>query len=147
MGSLAAVLNVPERARILHQAGLRLVLAAPARATPETLPAEWEAFLAKAPARPRVVFTYVELARDLGKDPDPARGELFRGLARHLAWPRGSIAFVPCLCPSTNRPAPDLFRLCIERLNPDCVACFGAEAVAAARAAADGLSKIGRAHV
>lgn len=137
MGSLAAALNVPECARPFYQAGLRLLFSP--KPPGDCLPLAWESYLAKAPASPRVVWTYAQLAADLGSAPDKSRSELFRTLARMLAWPRGSIAFFPCTCPETGSPRPELLRLGLARLGVSLVVGFGADAADIAQAACAGL--------
>lgn len=67
-----------------------------ALADPSLWPATWQERLAKTPARPRLVWTYPELALDLQGKGSKDRGAFFRTLFRDLNLPQGGThAFWP----------------------------------------------------
>jgi hypothetical protein len=149
MGLLDSLVNVPERLRIWQQAGVRYFYLDPA-AKPEPEPTAdeqpdpaddpahwpplWAQLLHKAPVRPRLVITYLELGFDLTGRSDPRRSSLWRALIRdlHLAG-KGLVAFWPLALPEgeTLVPRPDIFGAGLRRLGPDRLAIFGPEAATA----------------
>ncbi len=147
MGLHDSLLNVPERLRVWQQAGVRYLFVAeepeenvpllrddPLGADPAAWPEPWPGHLAKAPSRPRLVITYVELGLDLTGRADPRRGNLWRTLIRDLGLAgQGGVAFWPVAVPQGEDLifAPAFFRAGLARLSPRLVAVFGDKAAAA----------------
>lgn len=149
MGLLDSLVNVPERLRVWQQAGVRYFYLDPAAvpepaqpsdkqpeppADPAAWPSPWPELLAKAPARPRLLITYLDLGFDLTGRSDPRRSSLWRALIGDLRLSgRGLVAFWPLALPQGDVlvPRPDIFLAGVCRLAPDRVAIFGSEAARA----------------
>lgn len=145
MGSPSATLNIPAHLLPWHQAGVRQFLGSrPASGTrsqagPQPTasrlqaawPAPWDRCWSKVPENARIVWTYLDLGRDLCGAGDKARGGLFRSLLGHLNWPKGTTAFWPLCCPDGGcmLTRQDLFWDGIAILDVKHVACFGADAL------------------
>lgn len=145
MGLLDSLVNVPERLRVWQQAGVRYFYLDPEAAPapepevaqdeaeaarqPVVWPEAWQTVLAKAPTRPRLVITYAALGLDLSGRADPRRGPLWRALLRDLGLTAGNlVAFWPLSLPEGGdiTPRPDVFRDGLAKLEPACLAFFGA---------------------
>lgn len=157
MGSPSATLNLPPHLLPWYQAGVRYFLGCKAVAAPEARPsaeavpqavsndpqvcwpAPWDRCWAKTPRTARMVWTYLELGRDLCGKASPDRGHLFRSLLGHLGWPKGTTAFWPLCCPGEGGllTRPDLFWEGCKALGVKHVACFGADALALIEPGAD----------
>lgn len=77
-----------------------------------------------------MVFTYWDLALDLGSSPDPARRDLWKRMLKGLDWPQGTVAFWPvCAVESGAALAkPVLFWRGVAEIGADTVAVFGKRA-------------------
>lgn len=160
MGLHDSLLNVPERLRVWQMAGVQYFYLseprpeateqpAPESAVqdagspapepyaplpdPVSWPKPWPGFLAKAPAHPRLVITYLELGYDLTGQADPRRGALWRRLITALGLSgQNAVAFWPLALPVDGRLVPEL-RLFLSgclRLAPQRIAVFGRDAAA-----------------
>ena len=89
----------------------------------------WSGFLAKAPPRPRTLWTYWELGADFGGAADPERSLLLRRLVGALEWPKGSVGFWPCslLDQGSLSPQVEGFLAGMHRLRPPTLVVFGRE--------------------
>ena len=147
MGLLDSLVNVPERLRVWQLAGVRYFYLDPEAGAgivsdtsdapspeastepdPAAWPQAWQAVLAKAPARPRLVITYDALGLDLSGRSDPRRGGLWRALLRDLGLAgRNLAAFWPLSLPEGDglRPRPDIFLEGLRHLGPEWIAFFG----------------------
>lgn len=150
MGSPSATLNLPPHLLPWHASGLRHVLGCKpvaqasegAENGPEPqaiskrpqvfFPQPWARCWQAVPATARIVWTYLELGRDLCGQPSAERRNLFRTLLAHLNWPKGVTAFWPLCCPDGEGLAtrPELFWQGCAALAVKHVACFGPEALA-----------------
>lgn len=150
MGSPSATLNLPPHLLPWHASGLRHVLGCKAasplpeeavdsdapQAVPKrpqlSLPQPWARCWQAVPATARIIWTYLELGRDLCGQPSAERRNLFRTLLAHLNWPKGVTAFWPLCCPDGEGLAtrPEIFWQGCAALTVKHVACFGAEALA-----------------
>jgi hypothetical protein len=97
-------------------------------------PAPWDTYLQRLNPNARVVFTYFELCRDLGGEPNRERGDIWRRLLTKLAWPKGFSTFWPVSQPRADSPAsqptakPALFWRGASRTNVHTLAVFGKRA-------------------
>lgn len=150
MGSPSATLSLPPHLLPWYASGLRHVLGCkPAsqasqgaengpdpQAVPKrpqlSLPQPWARCWQAVPATARIVWTYLELGRDLCGQPSAERRNLFRALLSHLNWPKGATAFWPLCCPDGEGLAtrPEIFWQGCAALGVKHVACFGPEALA-----------------
>ena len=66
----------------------------------------------------------------MGGQPDAQRRELLKRLQAHLAWPAGTIAFIPMaeLRDQELHARPDLFWQIVQHLGIRTIACFGQRA-------------------
>ncbi len=150
MGLHESILNVPERLRIWHQAGVRHFFLSPRETPPaqtepdcaptgdpgddpSAWPEPWATYFAKAPASPKIVITYAELGLDMSGQGDSRRGGIWRKLIAALGLSgRHAVAFWPMALPESGVSAPNesMFLAGLKRLNPDVLAVFGAKAAA-----------------
>jgi hypothetical protein len=105
----------------------------PALAVPDPAfwPPPWPRLLEKAPRRPRLVLTYLQLGQDLLGQGDQRRGGLWRALIRDLGWTgQSKVAFWPIALPEGDRIAAqaDRFLQGLAVLAPAMVAFFGVAA-------------------
>lgn len=84
------------------------------------------------PKTARIVWTYFDLGLDMGGRPDAQRRELLKRLQAYLAWPSGTIAFVPMseLAIQSDElvARPDMFWQIVHGLDIRTIACFGQRA-------------------
>lgn len=150
MGLLESVINVPQELRVWQLSGIRYLYldgsaTVPENATPKasspapeptdpaSWPTPWPTFWSKAPARPDLVLTYLDLGLDLLGQGDRRRSLLWRNLIQDLGWSgQNRIAFWPMAVPEDGRPMVNsaIFLQGIQLLAPRCVAFFGTDAVA-----------------
>lgn len=136
---------------VLHQAGIRHLLAAPV--APECVdppkachpagsagqaPAgravsssvldqqPWAGFLAKIAQGAQSVWTYEGLGQDLTGQPSPERRRTLGRLLSAVRLPKGFVGFFPYCLPSGNALAQhqDIFLEALSRLNPSSVVLF-----------------------
>jgi len=96
----------------------------------ESWPAPWGTYLQRVHKTAEVVFSYWELAQDLGDAPDPDRRDLWRRLLAGLAWPAGTVAFWPVCAPESGTllAKPALFWRGVVESGVQTVAVFGRRA-------------------
>jgi hypothetical protein len=80
-----------------------------------------------------MVWTYRELCFDLGQQPNPQRGEMWRRIIAQLNWPSGTTTFWPMSEPDVDtpggvRPRPDMFQRGADLIRPQYVVVFGLDA-------------------
>ncbi len=118
MGLDLRELTIPLRSLSLYQAGVRHLLdfpkqrvhpppssdsahkSAEGKPSPQlgesnSFPTPWADLWVKLHPPYAMVWTYWQLAEDLGGRPDAQRRQLFRTILSKLGWPRGSVAFWP----------------------------------------------------
>jgi len=101
---------------------------APVPAEPAAWPSPWPRIFAKAPPRPRLVITYLELGLDLTGQADARRGNLWRKLLADLGLAgQNAVAFWPVALPDSAEPSRDMdfFLAGLNLLAPEWLAVFG----------------------
>lgn len=90
-----------EHLRVLHQAGIRAVLAGdPEPATTSLLSVPpWPEFVAKLPFAVKSIWSYSELGFDLTGRSSPDRGSLWRTMIRFMNLAKGFVGFFPYTLP------------------------------------------------
>jgi len=93
-------------------------------------PAPWDTYLQRIRKPAEVVFTYWDLALDLGSSPDAQRRDLWKRMLTGLAWPPGTVAFWPvCVAESGSVLAkPALFWRGVAEFGAQTVVVFGKRA-------------------
>ena len=95
-------------------------------------PQPWDVILSKAPPSPRFVFTYLGLGNDLTAVPVAERRAQLVALLDRLAFPKGTIAYVPTDLPNhAPHEVSNFFWACVAQLCPQTIACFGSDAFSA----------------
>ncbi|KAF0232634.1 MAG: hypothetical protein FD177_2334 [Desulfovibrionaceae bacterium] len=123
---------------VLHQAGIRHLLAAPA--APECVdtaktchPAgsvldqqPWAGFLAKMPQGVQSVWTYEGLGQDFSGQPSAERRRTLGRLLASVRLPKGFVGFFPYCLPSGNALVQhqDVFLEALSHVNPSSVVLF-----------------------
>lgn len=90
----------------------------------------WDGFRSRIHKPAKVVFTYWDLAHDLGDAPDAERRGLWKRILGSLAWPSGVVAFWPVCSPQEGslRAKPALFWRGVAELGASTIAVFGKRA-------------------
>ncbi|MFO7802241.1 MAG: hypothetical protein R6V55_08115 [Desulfovermiculus sp.] len=153
MGLDLRELTIPMRTLGLYQAGLCYLLDSPGqRVHPPTspepadksaeskpvpqpgesspFPTPWADLWVKLHPPYAMVWTYWQLAEDLGGSPDAQRRQLFRTILSKLGWPRGSVAFWPLSAYDghDHHLRLDLFWSGVQAIQAQIVVVFGTPA-------------------
>lgn len=99
--------------------------------TSASLPEPWAGLVASVGSPLRCVWTYAELALDLGPSPCSARRTLWRNMLTQLAWPKNSVLFMPYAVSRDEKCEERCahFWEAVRRLKPKCVVVFGKPAL------------------